>query len=468
MQYTRAFGLLLVALNLPNSITAQAISTPTVPRQMYYACHNDDYTVKVRSAGSAQWTDLYEYNVKVDMDTHSNASMVQFDFTDRVEVMVKLNNGTLNTAQIRPLHHGITPQIQGNIITFSLDRPHNLSLECNGDRLHNLHIFAQAPQTNIPDTTSSNVMYFAPGYHEPKTADKTFRVPSNTTVYLAPGAVLTGALNCDSTQNVRICGRGMIWKAQNGIKAGWADNLTVEDITVVNPRYNTITVGAAKNTVISGLKSFSDMGWGDGIDLFCTQNVTIKDCFLRNSDDCIAIYAHRWDYYGNTTNINVENCTLWADIAHPINIGTHGNTTTQGEEISQVRFENIDILEHDEDDRDYQGALTVNAGDKNWIHHITFNNIRVESIQEGQLFHLRVMDLPKYCTAPGRHVEHITFSNISYNGQGENPSVIHGYSPDGMVRDITFQNITINGKKAQTLQDLNLDMGAHTRNIKLR
>ena len=231
MQYTRAFGLLLVALNLPNSITAQAISTPTVPRQMYYACHNDDYTVKVRSAGSAQWTDLYEYNVKVDMDTHSNASMVQFDFTDRVEVMVKLNNGTLNTAQIRPLHHGITPQIQGNIITFSLDRPHNLSLECNGDRLHNLHIFAQAPQTNIPDTTSSNVMYFAPGYHEPKTADKTFRVPSNTTVYLAPGAVLTGALNCDSTQNVRICGRGMIWKAQNGIKAGWADNLTVEDIT---------------------------------------------------------------------------------------------------------------------------------------------------------------------------------------------------------------------------------------------
>lgn len=40
----------------------------------------------------------------------------------------------------------------------------------------------------------------------------------------------------------------------------------------------------------------------------------------------MAIYAHRWDYYGDTRDIAVKNSTLWADVARPINVGTHGNT----------------------------------------------------------------------------------------------------------------------------------------------
>ncbi len=41
---------------------------------------------------------------------------------------------------------------------------------------------------------------------------------------------------------------------------------------------------------------------------------------MRNSDDCIAIYAHRWNYYGGSRNVTLQNSILWADIAHPINI----------------------------------------------------------------------------------------------------------------------------------------------------
>ena len=46
--------------------------------------------------------------------------------------------------------------------------------------------------------------------------------------------------------------------------------------------------------------------------------------FMRNSDDCIALYNHRWDWYGGTSDVTVCNSVLWADIAHPINIGGHG------------------------------------------------------------------------------------------------------------------------------------------------
>jgi alkanesulfonate monooxygenase SsuD/methylene tetrahydromethanopterin reductase-like flavin-dependent oxidoreductase (luciferase family) len=57
----------------------------------------------------------------------------------------------------------------------------------------------------------------------------------------------------------------------------------------------------------------------------CSENVTLDGLFMRSSDDCIAIYTHRWDYYGYTRNITVKNSTLWADVAHPINVGIHGN-----------------------------------------------------------------------------------------------------------------------------------------------
>ena len=59
-------------------IQAEIVIYP-VPQGIYYARHNDDYTVKVRQVGEKDWVDLYEYNVKVDMDTKSDATMVQFD-----------------------------------------------------------------------------------------------------------------------------------------------------------------------------------------------------------------------------------------------------------------------------------------------------------------------------------------------------------------------------------------------------
>ena len=103
--------------------------------------HNDDYTVRVRVPGG-EWKDLFEYNVQVDMDRVQDASMVQFDMGSPVEVMVKKNNGTVREVTIRPLNNEIAFRQVQNTIFFSLDKPRYLSVEFNGDRLHNLHLFA--------------------------------------------------------------------------------------------------------------------------------------------------------------------------------------------------------------------------------------------------------------------------------------------------------------------------------------
>ena len=111
-------------------IQAEIVIYP-VPQGIYYARHNDDYTVKVRQVGEKDWVDLYEYNVKVDMDTKSDATMVQFDFSGKVEVLVQKNNGELRSAVVRPLSKGIQPEIDGNFLLFTLDKPQKLSVEFN-------------------------------------------------------------------------------------------------------------------------------------------------------------------------------------------------------------------------------------------------------------------------------------------------------------------------------------------------
>ncbi len=175
-------------------------------------------------------------------------------------------------------------------------------------------------------------------------------------------------------------------------------------MTVVNPDHYTVFGGGSENIVIRNLKSFSTRGWSDGIDMMCCRNVTIDNVFMRNSDDCIALYNHRWDWRGGSSDITVKNSVLWADIAHPINIGGHGDAdnNAQGEVIERLRFSDIDILEHDEDDPPYRGAMCIVVGDNNIARDIIFEDIRVENIQEECSSILKYSSTPNTANYPDK------------------------------------------------------------------
>jgi len=174
--------------------------------------------------------------------------------------------------------------------------------------------------------------------------------------------------------------------------------------------------------------------------------VLIEGVFMRNSDDCIAIYGHRWKFYGDCRNILVHNSTLWADVAHPILIGTHGNSEPgKSEVLENMKFENIDILNQDEKQINYQGCMSINVSDENLARNIVFENIRVEDFEQGQLLNLRVTLNKKYALAPGRGIENVYFKNVSYNGKNANLSIIEGYSPERGIKNIVFEGLKING-----------------------
>lgn len=461
----------------------------------------DDFQVKVRSTGEEQWQTLSCYQVWVDMHEKRAASMACFDFSGKVEVEITCPHlYFIYRVDIRPLAAGIEAEYDSKTIRFTLDCPRKLSVEVNGERFHNLHLFAGALQEDIPDPESGSTLflpgrqggaalyrmdellaalqampegrtvYFGPGLHYLE--ECTMQIPSNTNVYLAAGAVLVGSLIVSREENIRIFGRGCLllsnferFTGLNAIRISHGKNIIIEGIHLLNPPHYSVYVGGSEKIRIENITSFSCEGWSDGIDIMSSRDVTVRDCFLRTSDDCIAVYGRRWDYNGDTRGIHVTGCTLWADVAHPTNIGTHGDYEHEGNILEDICFENLDILEHREHQAEYLGCMAINAGDKNTVRNVRYENIRIEPFVHGKILDIHVKRNPAYNPAPGRRIEHILLKDIDYMGQGEVRSCVRGYSEEYQVADVQIENLSIRGRKAQSLEEAGIDVGPFAENV---
>ncbi|WP_448700587.1 glycosyl hydrolase family 28 protein [Mucilaginibacter sp. AW1-3] len=453
-----------------------------------------EYILKVREPGG-QWqqVDVYHARVANVINTkmvEQKTSFAYFDCSENVEISVTVPSGNLNSVKVRPLSSGIKPVVKGNTITFVTRAGQNVSVEVNGNIFQNLQVFANTIEKDPPSIQDTSVIYFGPGIHQVGR----MQVASGKTIYMAGGSVVVGSFAMDHVKNVRISGRGILTQydaetptttaiknprqrmgRNDGISVVYSENVQIEGLIVL-PRKYTALIGQSARVKISDLRSFSSEGNADGIDIFSSKDVTLDHLFMRNSDDCIAIYGHRWRYYGNTQNINILNSTLWADVAHPILIGTHGDTQ-RPDTLSDMKFNNIDILDQQENQMDYQGCMSLNAGDSNLIQAVTFNDIRVEDIRKGQLFNLRVMFNRKYNTSAGAGIKDILFKNVTYSGRNAPLSVISGYDERRNISNVVFENLQINGKLISDKMDgkpsfyktgdmANIFVGEHVENIR--
>lgn len=403
---------------------------------------NDNFTVKVRRPGK-EWQVVPSYLIKVDKveGTRHQAlpsTMATFGFEGEVEVSVTYNKGEVREARVRPASREIVPDVEGNTLTFTLDRPGNFSVEVNRDIFNNVQLFANPIEKEVPDKDADDVIWFGPGVHMFESG--VFRIPSGKTVYVAGGAVMKGQLVIENAENVRLMGRGIVdHSVKAGIQVYNSKHVYVEGLFATQ-----CITGGSDDVTIRNVKSVSYYGWGDGMNIFASRNVLFDGVFCRNSDDCTTVYGTRKGFNGASRNITMQHSVLWADVAHPIFIGIHGNTD-KPEVLENLNYVDIDILDHKEVQLNYQGCMAINAGDNNLIRNVRFENIRVENFRQGQLLNLRIFYNEKYCTAPGRGIENVLFKDITYTGDRSEVSVIEGYSPDRMVRNIRFKNLRING-----------------------
>lgn len=430
-----------------------------------------DYRVSICAVSDTdeQWLHVTTLRCDVDMHRVQKASWAQWEMGEPVRVRVTnlrddaLADGAMQTV-VRPAVLGIIPRrVDERTVEFVLERPEYLSVEFGGDRKHNLHLFPELPETEVYTGTEehcinwtgknnhdvfiedAHLIYFGPGIHKPKDLPSgEIKIPSNTTVYLAPGAVVKAKLCVDRAKNVRIIGRGILANPLRGVEITYSKNVLVEGITMINPQHYTVFGGESSDITVRNIKSFSRHGWSDGIDLMCCRNVTIDNIFLRNSDDCIALYNHRWWYWGGSRNIRISRAKLWADVAHPFNFGCHGDDRSRrGEVLRNVVVTDCDVLNEDGD-----GIFSVRCGDKNRLEDIHFENIRIEEIERGALFSLRVLFSEKYNRAPGNSIRGVSFKDIHFTGNESHliPSDITHYDSQRRVEGVTFENVTVNGR----------------------
>ena len=411
-----------------------------------------DYDVYVRSRESEEWTRIDTYMAKVNAPignsghSISEISYACFDFVGDVFVRVVTKQKKFKTARIRPDYKGVIANVQNDsTVQFLLFQPENLSIEFDGDIASNLLLFTSKPPVSKAEAKKMakkegrKFVCYEPGLY----SQDTIRIASNTTVYLAGGSYFTGTFAIEDAENVSILGRGIARPVSGyeGCHIYRSKNVLINGLIL-----NTCPIGGSDGVTIRDVRSISYPAWGDGLNVFASSNVLYDRVFCRNSDDCTTAYATRKGFSGSARNIQMKNSTLWADVAHPIFIGLHGNPAV-GDTIENLVYENIDILCQAEPQIDYQGCLAINCGDDNLVRNVTFNNIRVENILQGSLLQVKVGYNKKYCTAPGRGVEDIRFRNIRYKGESAGLSIINGYDESHAVKNVSFHGLKINGRQ---------------------
>lgn len=414
---------------------------------------SDAFQVAVRQ-NSQPWQNVDVYAIKVDSTDNGKhnvvlTSVAMFDFDGTAQVRVVSRKHRVDSARVRPLSYGIEPTVKGDTLTFTIDRPRQLSVEVNGLLFSNLQLFANPIDTRRPANLKKwarqkGHIYYPPGYHKLDTVQV---IGGGTEVYIDGGAWIDGFFHIKG-DGVDMHGRGVIMPAGRGegIKVMNSRDVRIEGLLTTQ-----CPVGGSDRVGIDNVKVMSSYGWGDGFNVFASNNVTYRNIFARTSDDCTTIYATRKGFKGGAQNILTENAVLWADVAHPIMIGLHGAAAEIGPDapadtISNITYRNIDILDHKESQLDYQGCIAISCGDNNVVRDITFDRIDIDNFRQGQLLNIRIFFNKKYCAAPGTCIENIRLNDVTYNGDRSELSMIIGYDESRKVRGVHFNNLRINGE----------------------
>ena len=373
-----------------------------------------------------------------------------------VKVVVSVED-QIYTAKILPTSFGVIPRIKDKTVTFEVSEPQHITVEVNGDHIRSLHLFVNPEETNVPDPTDPNVIYFGPGIHEITSV----RVGDNQTVYIAGGAVVRGIEEDGETRrrgpsfdirgkNISFRGRGIFDqesvprpRGRNTIRAT-VDGLKMEGVILRNSSTWTVSLRDCNNVHIDNIKIFGHRANSDGIDITACMDVLVENCFLRTWDDLIVVKTLRGSAQ-DARRIHVRKCVLYNEIAHALSIGAELTR-----DVEDVLFEDCDVI----GDHGREWTLRIFHTDAALIKNVRFENIRIEeSVKFASLW----INTAIWTTDAKRgRIEDVVFKNITVNNSGyplHKEMEFLGYDTDSGIKNVLVENVVINGRKV-TLEDI--------------
>ncbi len=370
------------------------------------------------------------------MEQTELAPFLSFYMTAPVDVIVSVTDKPKEVT-VRPLGKGVKPQIKNGMVCFTINEPGQYSVEMDG-RHHNLHLFANAAaQQDAQQATYA----FAPGVHHLK---ERLRLKSGESLYLAPGSVVYGDVEAADAQNVRIFGGGILDGSQ--IDRGESDcdmqqeglvhftrcrGVVMEDVILRDSCMWTVTCINCTNTEFRNVKVIGMWRYNtDGFDFVNSRNVHVSDCFLRTFDDTIVLkglcLGDRTIEKTNMENYLIENCVLWCDWGGAMEVGAE----TVCDEYVNIAWKNMDVIRTD------QGAMRLHCDDRAYVHHVSYDDIRVEYSRYDQKSVYQSSDDMVY--DPGDEPAHDHLLRCSLNCGLWSPDMI-----PGQIRDVLCRNITV-------------------------
>ena len=347
--------------------------------------------------------------------------------------------------------------------------PGQYTVVYNGSVNKATHIFANAPETEVPDPDDPNVYYIGPGEW---TMDAIV-LTDGQTLYLSGGAVLHSIVSVANAKDVKICGRGMIdgsdypaWNQAGSysrvpIDLNHSKNVTVEGIMLVNSNCWNFNSYSSSHVTVDNVKIISGRQNGDGFTFqSCTDHV-VTNCFARTWDDSLVIK----NYSGSSKGITFKNVQIWTDLAQSMEIGYETDKGyTLDPEISDVLFEDITVLYNF-----HKPVISIHNSDDAFIHGIVYRNILVENAMmqgdNGRNNELIEMNLNKsgwttvkdeYGTVDSVLIDGLTVVNTA---DGRVPaSRISGIDETHRITNVTLKNVNILGKAVQDFKGLNLSV----------
>ena len=409
------------------------------------------------------WTEKYVSNLEMDQlpDWFSDPSVRQpqeqhiasFEGTGQMQVSLTVE-GSLNNVKIRPASRKIKPSVDGNKITFNWEGPGQLVVEI--DDLPPLFLFANPEEKNVPSVNGAGIKYFAPGVHRPGYIE----LKDDETVYIAAGAVVYGGIRAKNASNIKVIGRGILdgnYQYRQMVEIESSRNILFEGVTIRNGRGWTNTLINCREVDYSNVKVLGFGPSSDGINPAGSQNVRITNCFMRCTDDCVAIKAP--DYKHPVQDIYVaNNIMIGFAYADGVTIGFE----TNAEYVKNVVVRDCDILLARGGSRvDGHSGFSIICDGPAIISNIVFENIRVEQ-SEIKLFELNITDGTLYGEDPPGHIRDVTIKNVEWFHDG--PIVIYGFNENHRVENVLFTDCKVAGKPLKQ-ESKNFVINQFTRNI---
>lgn len=346
------------------------------------------------------------------------ACYVTLDITGETELEISVEED-FSSYEIRPLRYQLADVRRGNTVKLTVKGPMQFTFEPDG--YHNaLHVFVNTKSAGPEE----HCIYYGKGEHDAGL----IWLESGQTLYLEEGAVVYGVVYAKDAQNIRILGRGVLDASRyrrndDTDSAGgeildalsekgfceadrrYAGNLVLnhcKDVLVEGvilkdaPLWSLIVRDNCQNITIDNVKVIGQWRYNsDGIDICTSQNVVVKNCFVRSFDDCfVARGAYLNGEEGNVENVLVENCVFWCDWGKSLEIWCGQKPTA----IRNIVFSNIDLI------RLSCAAMNITTwygSESSVVENVSYRNIHIDKDEFYRNPQVESGGNPEYLYQPG-------------------------------------------------------------------